>query len=89
MHMISSLMSRRAFLLSGGAFAVLAGSGLLSRLAGAATIAGKPGNVTIAVFSDAKVQTGVETLAKVVKTEEEWKKQLSPLAFEVTRQEGT
>jgi peptide-methionine (R)-S-oxide reductase len=89
MHMTSTLMSRRALLLSGGAFLALAGSGLLSRFAGAETVAGKPGKVEIAIFSDAKVQTGVETLDKVVKTEEEWKKQLSPLAFEVTRQEGT
>jgi peptide-methionine (R)-S-oxide reductase len=89
MHMTSTLMSRRALLLSGGAFLALAGSGLLSRFAGAETVAGKPGKVEIAIFSDAKVQTGVETLDKVVKTEEEWKKQLSPLAFEVARQEGT
>ncbi len=89
MQMMSNQFSRRAFLLSGGAFVALAGSGLLSRLANAAAISGTPGNVPIAVFSDAKVQTGVETLAKVVKAEEEWKKQLSPAAFEVARQEGT
>ena len=88
MQMMSNQFSRRAFLLSGGAFVALAGSGLLSRLANAAAISGTPGNVPIAVFSDAKVQTGVETLAKVVKAEEEWKKQLSPAAFEVARQEG-
>ena len=87
MHVISSPMSRRAFLLSGGAFVALAGSFWLSRLAQAATMA--PGKVQIAIFSDAKMQTGVETLDKVVKSDEEWKKQLSPLAFEVARQEGT
>jgi peptide-methionine (R)-S-oxide reductase len=87
--MISSPMSRRAFLLSGGAFVALAGSGWLSRLAQAATTAGQPGKVEIAIFSDAKVKTGVETLDKLVKSDEEWKKQLSPLAFEVARQEGT
>jgi peptide-methionine (R)-S-oxide reductase len=87
MQPISSPISRRAFLLSGGAFLALAGSGWLSRLSQAATTA--PGKVQIAIFSDAKMQTGVEMLDKVVKTEEEWKKQLSPLAFEVARQEGT
>ena len=89
MHMTSSPMNRRALLLSGGAFLAFAGSSWLSRLAQAATIAGKPGKVEIAIFSDAKVQTGVETLEKLVKSDEEWKKQLSPLAFEVARQEGT
>jgi peptide-methionine (R)-S-oxide reductase len=87
MQPISSPMSRRALLLSGGAFLAFAGSGWLSRLAQAASMA--PGKVQIAIFSDAKMQAGVETLDKVVKNDEEWKKQLSPLAFEVARQEGT
>jgi peptide-methionine (R)-S-oxide reductase len=89
MNMMPSLSSRRAVLLSGGAFLALAGSGLLSRLGGSAVAAGESGKVSIAIFSDAKVRTGVETLDKVVKTEDEWKKQLSPIAFDVTRQDGT
>ena len=44
---------------------------------------------TIEEFDAAGKSLGTETVAKVVKTEEEWQAQLSPLAFEVTRQEGT
>ncbi|HZP21082.1 MAG TPA: peptide-methionine (R)-S-oxide reductase MsrB [Bauldia sp.] len=54
----------------------------------------KPGNVTIERFSDDGKSLGKETVAKVIKTEEEWKKQLASapqpdLTFYVTRQEGT
>ena len=79
--------TRRAFLLSGAA--LVAGGVVLSRLAGASTIVGKPGDVTIALFSDAGEAQGTKVLAKVIKSEEEWMKQLSPIAFNVTRQEGT
>jgi peptide-methionine (R)-S-oxide reductase len=79
--------TRRAFLLSGAA--LVAGGVVLSRFAGASTIAGKPGEVTITLFSDAGEAEGTKLLAKVIKSEEEWMKQLSPIAFNVTRQEGT
>jgi peptide-methionine (R)-S-oxide reductase len=81
--------SRRALLLSGGAFAALAGVGLLSRFAGAKTIVGTPGEVTIVRFSDAGENLGSEIVAKLVKSEEAWMEQLSDIAFNVTRQEGT
>jgi len=84
---MQTLPTRRAFLLSGAAF--LAGAAVLSRFAGASTIVGKPGEVTIALFSDAGEAQGTKVLAKVIKSEEEWMKQLSPIAFNVTRQEGT
>ena len=79
--------TRRAFLLSGAAF--VGGAIVLSRFAGASTIVGKPGEVTIALFSDAGEGLGTKVLAKVVKSDEEWMKQLSEIAFNVTRQEGT
>jgi len=81
--------TRRAVLLSGAALAAVAGVGMLSRFAGAKTIAGTPGEVTIVQFSDAGENLGSEVVAKVVKSEEEWMKQLSDTAFYVTRQEGT
>jgi peptide-methionine (R)-S-oxide reductase len=42
-------------------------------------------DVLIAQFSDAGVRLGVVRLPKVVKSETEWEKQLTPLAFEVAR----
>lgn len=45
--------------------------------------------VKIAKFNDAGVKTGVEEMEKIVKPDAEWKKQLNPLEFEVTRRQGT
>ena len=55
---------------------------------------GKPGKVKIQQFTDLGKSIGVVEVDKVVKTEEEWKKQLASapqpdLTFDVTRQEGT
>ena len=41
--------------------------------------------VTIIQFSDAGVRLGPARVAKVVKSDAEWQRQLSPLAFEVAR----
>ena len=83
--------SRRAFLLSSAAFvAAVAGAVAFARWARASTIVGKPGMVTIEKFDDAGKSLGTESIAKVVKTEAEWKAQLKDdLTFEVARQEGT
>jgi peptide-methionine (R)-S-oxide reductase len=50
---------------------------------------GTPGEVTIVQFSDDGRRLEKVHLAKVVKSEEEWKKMLSPLAFDVTRHADT
>jgi peptide-methionine (R)-S-oxide reductase len=41
------------------------------------------------MFTATGKSTGVVRVAKVVKTEAEWQAQLSPLAYHVTRQQGT
>lgn len=50
----------------------------------------EPGEqVTIVEFNDAGERQQTAALPKVSKSDEEWKQQLSPLAFNVTRHEGT
>ncbi|MGH9394919.1 MAG: peptide-methionine (R)-S-oxide reductase MsrB [Terriglobales bacterium] len=87
--------SRRAFLfgtatVAAGA-ALLAESGIFSGLAGlgGATIKSTPGLVTLVRFDDFGKRLGTEKVAKLVKTDAEWRRQLSPLSFEVTRQQAT
>jgi peptide-methionine (R)-S-oxide reductase len=45
--------------------------------------------VTIIKFTDAGEKIGPETVAKVEKPDSEWKKELSPEQFQVTRRKGT
>jgi peptide-methionine (R)-S-oxide reductase len=55
----------------------------------APTARGTPGEVTIVQFSDDGKRLQKVRLAKVVKSEEDWKKMLSPLAFDITRHADT
>ena len=48
-----------------------------------------PGQVAIAEFSDTGARTGVVSLSKIQKSDAEWRKQLSPDSFEITRHAGT
>jgi len=50
---------------------------------------GTPGSVTVIEFSPAGKPTGKVTVPRVVKSEADWKKQLSPVSFDVTRHAGT
>ena len=79
MSLINAQTGRRGFL---AAF----GMGL-SSLALAATDKSK--TVKIVNFDASGKKIGVEEVEKVVKSEDEWRKQLSPEQFQVTRKAGT
>ena len=82
----STGLTRRALLLRGLALAVPAAS--LGRIAlGAAAPEGE--TVTIELFAADGRSTGVAKVAKVVKSDEDWRHQLSALAYQVTRRAGT
>src|SRR5262245_28532230 len=70
----SALLSRRLVIFSC--------TGFMPRLTAANT-------VRIAHFDAAGRKTGVREVEKVKKTDDEWRKQLSPEQFEVTRRKGT
>ncbi len=87
----SSGKSRRAFLAtSASAFAGMVLWLLRKpRLLEAATSKGAPQQVTIVEFSDSGQRLKKASVPKVVKTEGEWWKQLSPGVFDITRHADT
>ena len=86
--MTKSAFSRRDLLF--GALATGAGVLSLARVrAGTPTPQSAGGKVKIENFSASGDSQGVVEVARVVKSDEEWRAQLSPLSFKVTRHEGT
>jgi len=86
-------MQRRTFLtLAAAAVAGIAWSHLRKPTllaAAAGNPGGVPGEVSIVQFSDDGKRLRKVRIAKVVKTEAEWKAQLSPNAFDITRHADT
>ncbi len=82
-------LTRRAFVLAGGAAAAAAAFSLRHRIEPVEAEGSLPKQVKIVQFSDAGQREDVVTLPVIVKTDEEWKQQLSPIAFEITRRAGT
>jgi len=84
---------RRVFLVSAGA-AAIGGLALWlwkkpEVLEAAPAAVSEPKEVTVVLFSDAGQRLKQVRIAKVVKTEEEWRKQLSGNAFDITRHADT
>ena len=83
-------VSRRVFL---GSLGAALGGGVLYPWRKPYTIAAaektQPGEVTVVQFSDAGQRLQKVKIAKVIKTEAEWKNQLPPGAFEITRHADT
>ena len=78
-------MNRRIFISAGAAVMVsrMLLRGESRRLAGATSL------VWIAEFDNAARRLGLKEVEKIKKTEAEWRQQLTPEQFEVTRRKGT
>jgi peptide-methionine (R)-S-oxide reductase len=84
---MSEVVTRRVFI---AGLTALSATPLIYKVS-AATLSGPmmSKDVTIETFSPAGVSLGVEKVPKVVKTDAEWRAQLSALAYQVARQQGT
>jgi peptide-methionine (R)-S-oxide reductase len=86
-------LGRRAFIVgiagaaSGAAFWALRSSTLLAPQMVSAS--GEPATVKIVDFSPDGKKIGVEMVPRIVKSDDEWKRQLSPISYQVTRHAGT
>lgn len=85
-------IGRRSFLIGAGAAAAALAYGYLQRSEpahAAQATSDLPKQVSIVEFSDSGQRKTVMSLPTVIKTEDEWRKQLSPDSFEVTRRAAT
>jgi peptide-methionine (R)-S-oxide reductase len=82
-------MTRRALMIAGGATVAVIALKLQNGNAPVEAKGDVPKEVKIVQFSDAGQRGDTLTLAPVIKTDAEWKQQLSPDSFEVTRHAAT
>lgn len=86
-------MDRRRFLrasLTGGVLMAVGGGVLLPRLFAAENMpVGKPGKVTIEIFGDDGRDMGPLEVDKLVLSDAQWRKRLSPVAYQIMRRNGT
>jgi peptide-methionine (R)-S-oxide reductase len=80
-------VSSRRTLLGAGIAGLVGATGIAKLLA--APTAPQASEVLIEQFNAAGTSEGTVKVAKIVKSEGEWRAQLSALAYQVTRQEGT
>ena len=88
----AAVMGRRTFLFGTGAVAIGLSWWYVQRQApvhAEAASAGLPKMVKIVEFSDSGERLSKKTVDRITKSEEEWKKQVPPASFEVTRHAGT
>ncbi len=86
-------MDRRRFLrasMAGGALLAIGGGLAIPRLFAAenATV-GKPGNVTVDIFANDGSNLGPREVPKLVLSEAQWRKRLTPASYDVMRRDGT
>ena len=87
---VDNRIPRRAFLIMPFAFASLAAFWTRKdRPAPDASQDGSGADVLLVIFADNGERKGAVRVKKIVMSEAEWQKQLSPAAFAVTRRKGT
>ncbi|MGD0730872.1 MAG: peptide-methionine (R)-S-oxide reductase MsrB [Terracidiphilus sp.] len=81
--------SRRAFLAAAAGACGAAAFWAFRLPVSVVSASGNPGTVKIVQFSDQGKAIGKVVVPRVVKTDAEWRQQLSPVSYEVTRHAGT